>query len=326
MKHYIFPVSMITMGSFLEVFYYFWRFSNDGIATWLAVSIGAALTLLLALAIIQRRNKWAWTIIVPLAFYSIMATSAGQAFSLGIVLEAETEAQVEEAYRQEEIRAVQSRIDVLQSEYQEIRGQINATVTSLADRGYWRTTLAAAEARQAELRVLISESQAAITELRREAVSHENIEEKSTNIYEFYHRLFGLDPVWLQFILQTVLSAFIAVMVPIGILTLPRRETAPLAKAPKAGRPAGRKKSEWEGHVHQWVSANWIGVRTEKSWRILRRETFDKFCSERGNEMTDYRYRAIKAAAERAGVVDNNRITVYDEVQAKEKILTEVVR
>ena len=324
MKRLMFPVSMITLGSFLEIWYYYWRFSNDGIQTWLAVSIGAALTLLLALAVIQRRNKWAWFIIVPLAIYSIMATSAGQAFSLGIVLDAEADVQVEEANRQDEIVALQANIDILQSEYQEIREQINATVTSLADRGYWRTTLAAAEARQAELRTLISENQAALSALRSEAVTHAAVEEHSTNIYEFYNKLFGLDPVWLQFILQTILSAFIAVMVPIGILTLPKRE--PPAKPQKVGRPVGRDRSQWEAAVSSWVNTNWIGVRTKKTNRILQRETFDKFCKDRGIEFTDYRYRTIKSAAERAGVVDNSLITVYDEIQAKKQILTEVVK
>jgi len=150
------------------------------------------------------------------------------------------------------------------------------------------------------------------------------VEEHSTNIYEFYNKLFGLDPVWLQFILQTILSAFIAVMVPIGILTLPKRE--PPAKPQKVGRPVGRDRSQWEAAVSSWVNTNWIGVRTKKTNRILQRETFDKFCKDRGIEFTDYRYRTIKSAAERAGVVDNSLITVYDEIQAKKQILTEVVK
>ena len=324
MKQFVFPVSMITLGSFLEIWYYYWRFNNDGIATWLAVSIGASLTLLLALAVVWRRKGWAWLIIVPLAIYSIMATSAGQAFSLGIVLEAESRVEVAEAVRQDEITEARSRIELLQSEYQDVREQINVTVGSLADRGYWRTTLAVAEARQAELRQLITENQERLSALRQDTVTHEAVGEKSTNIYEFYHDLFGLDPAWLQFILQTILSAFIAVMVPIGILTLPRRESPP--KVAKAGRPIGRKKAEWEGPVNQWVSANWIGVRTQKSNRILQRETFEEFCSQRDIEFTDYRYRVIKSAAERCNVVDKTAITVYDEIKAKSQILTEVLK
>ncbi len=325
MKRFVFPVSMITLGSFLEIWYYYWRFNNDGIAAWLAVTIGTSLTLLLALAVVWRRHGWAWLIIVPLAIYSIVATSAGQAFSLGIVLEAESRVEVAEAVRQDEIAEVESRIELLQSEYQDIREQINVTVGSLADRGYWRTTLAVAEARQAELRELITENQDRLSALRREAVTHETVGEKSTNIYEFYRDLFGLDPGWLQFILQTVLSAFTAVMAPIGILTLPQRGQ-PVAKPHKAGRPTGRNKTQWEGPVNQWVSANWIGVRTQKSNRILQRETFEEFCSQRDIVFTDYRYRVIKAAAERCGVVDKTAITVYDEIRAKARILTEVLK
>ena len=325
MKRFVFPVSMITLGSFLEIWYYYWRFNNDGIAAWLAVTIGASLTLLLALAIVWRRKGWAWLLIVPLAIYSIVATSAGQAFSLGIVLEAESRVEVAEAVRQDEITEAESRIALLQSEYQDIREQINVTVGSLADRGLWRTTLAVAEVRQAELRELITDNQDRLSTLRREAVTHEAVDAKSTNIYEFYRDLFGLDPGWLQFILQTVLSAFIAVMVPIGILTLPQREQ-PAAKAQKAGRPTGRGRAQWEASVNQWVSANWIGVRTKKSNRILQRETFEEFCSQRDIVFTDYRYRVIKAAAERCKVVDKMAITVYDETEAKAKILTEVLK
>ena len=325
MRRFVFPVSMITFGSFLEIWYYYWRFNNDGIAAWLAVTIGASLTLLLALAVVWRRKGWAWLIIIPLAIYSIVATSAGQAFALGIVLEAESRIEVAEAVRQDEITEAESRIALLQSEYQDIREQINVTVGSLADRGLWRTTLAVAEARQAELTVLITENQERLSALRLDTITHEAVGSRSITIYEFYRDLFGLDPGWLQFILQTVLSAFIAVMAPIGILTLPRREQRAV-KPQKPGRPTGRKRAEWEGPVNQWVSANWIGVRTQKSNRILLRETFEEFCSQRDIAFTDYRYRTIKSAAERCKVVDKNAITVYDETRAKAQILTEVLK
>jgi hypothetical protein len=80
----LFCILMIGLGSFLEIHYYKFRFENDGIETWLAIIIGIALTLFLCLAIFERKKKLMKLLIISLVIYSVLATSAGQSFSLSL--------------------------------------------------------------------------------------------------------------------------------------------------------------------------------------------------------------------------------------------------
>lgn len=217
----LFSIALITIGSFLEVWYYSFRFHSDGIATWLAWTIGSALTLLLSLLVLIRGKRWAWFLIVPVAAYSIMATSAGQSFSLNQLLQTESIQQAQEAMRQDQIDELTAQIKRIDAEYDQITQAISATAVTLEDRGRWRTTLTAAEDRQRELTDQRKQLTDQLATIRAEATTHTGVEQHTTNIYEFYHGLFGWNARWLQFILQTVLSAFIALMAPIGIVTYP---------------------------------------------------------------------------------------------------------
>jgi len=303
-----FSISMIILGSFLEIYYYAFRFHSDGITLWLSIIIGIALTLMLALAVYKRRHTWAWFIIVPVAAYSIMATSAGQAFSLGEVLRTESQAAVEQEYIADEIDDVTSRISWIDSEISRLQEQIDGTVDTLQDRAVWRTTLAVAEERQDELRDERLEHARRLTELRSQRTVHESVRRRGRNIYEFYGELLSMSEDWLQFILQTTLSAFIAAMAPIGILTLPQQGK----KRRRHKKPATTTGVRQED-VERWVRVNWIGKRTGKSQKILPVKTFNQFMHDRGVSFTQQTYNQIHGKALLSGVIRNDGAILEDD-------------
>ena len=69
-----FAISLIIIGSALEIYYYAQRFYNDGIKIWLSIIIGISLTLFLSLLMLKRESKTIWLLIIPLAFYSVLCT------------------------------------------------------------------------------------------------------------------------------------------------------------------------------------------------------------------------------------------------------------
>lgn len=308
-----FAIGMIAIGSFLEILYYRWRFVNDGIESWLSITIGIALTLLLVLAIFQRKYKWAWMIIIPVSLYSVFATSAGQAFSLGEILQVESGKQVRSEYVIDEIVDIESQITWIDTETERISASIDATVNSLEDRGYWRTTLADAESRQRELRDDRRELSKQLSELRGQATQHEDVEERSRNIYEFYGNMFGWDKKFLQFALQTILSVFIAVMAPIGIIVLQKpKRRRPSKSAKKQKQPVLPKDT-----ITRWIRINWIGIRSGKSKKILPRKTYKSFVEDRGESFNRQEYNRILNIAKKKNIVaDDGRIIEKNEDKA----------
>jgi Skp family chaperone for outer membrane proteins len=304
---YIFPVLMIVLGSFLEIWYYQFRFSGDGIQPWLSVIIGVALTLLLSLAVYKRRERWAWFIIIPVALYSIMATSAGQAFSLNEILSQDTRVVVQQEYIDDEIEDIRDRIAWIDDELKRLRSQIDATVETLEDRAMWRTTLAAAEDREIRLTEERKELQAKLSGYRQESTRHEDVVERSRNIYQFYADLFGWSEEWLQFFLQTVLSTFVAAMSPIGIMTLPKKKK----------RRTYSKQGVTNEQVERWVRINWIGIRTGKSNKILPHDTYRTFLQERGKPYSKTVYEDIFSRAVKSGIIQRTgEIAERDEKKA----------
>ncbi|MGD8567340.1 MAG: hypothetical protein PVJ39_04595 [Gammaproteobacteria bacterium] len=316
MKKWIFPVSLIVLGSFLEIYYYAYRFARDGITPWLAITIGCALTLLLALAVVQRNNLWAWLIIVPLAAYSIMATSAGQSFSLGAVLEEQAEKSAIQLNAQDAIEEYRANIRRLDREEAQLLESTEGL--TLRDRANFRTYgIAPIEERKAAIADERRMWQKKIDDERARLTTHVRVGEKTTNIYDFYHDLFGLDASWLQFILQTILSAFIAVMAPVGIMTLPKTTKK---RKPKNNRQE-KKSIDWSPYVAQWVRINWVGKRNGNSNNILEDETYRTYCQKQRINSPPKIAKAITQAAERAGVIDNRKIVVGNEEQAKARIM-----
>lgn len=300
------PIFLITTGSFLEIFYYAFRFTSDGIPTWLAIIIGAALTALLAAVTVRRRSPAAIGLIVLLAAYSIFCTSAGQAFSLGVELNERQEEQVNQANINDELEEIRIDVSRLNNEYDALQSQINATVTTLENRYEWKNTLARAEERQATIKEELSALKDRRAALRASQTTRQDVEKVEQNIYVFYAVMFGWDRNWLQFALQTILSAFIALMAPFGIIML-------------GSKPKTRQAINWAPMVEKWVERNWIGVRGgHEKPRIIKWEIFSKQIP----NFPSRKYLAIKKAAYDAKCIDKRgNILNNDEEKSIKKIL-----
>lgn len=302
----IFASSLIVIGSFLEIFYYAFRFSMDGIETWLSIIIGIALTLLLSLAVYKK----IWTIIIIVSAYSILATSAGQSFSLTENQKIEETEKVQELYRHEEIEEIKNRINEINIQYKNIQDKIDSTVTSLKDRGYWRTTLATAEEKQQALDNERKQLNIRLKELRTEVKTTDK-KVLSSNIYVFYNKLFGWPVDWFQFVMQTILSAFIAIMAPLGIVTIQGHSITQKEKPVKY---------DYTNYIKRWVRYNWLGIRTGKSSAILPLPIFNKFIKDRNEEFEQEKYNKILNAARKSNVIENNKIIELDENTAINRI------
>jgi hypothetical protein len=305
MKRKILAIALILLGSFLEIWFYYWRFYNDGIHAWLSFIIGISLTLMLALAVYRRT----WLIIMPLALYSVWATSAGQAFSLNASIEVDSQARVQQLYLQEDASEIEEQISRLDANIEQTREQINATVTSLEDRYEWKNTLARAEEVEQELTTERKELQQQLREIRSKITTHETIEHRGSNIYEFYSELFGWSERWLQFLMQTLLSAFIAAMAPLGIIIYNESEPKP-------------KKID-KNAVERWVSLNWIGIRNGKSKTILPRQVFFEYLRKRNESYSEKLYDKIRAAAIKGEIInEKNEIFCTNEKKSIDKIMS----
>ena len=319
----LFGISLIIFGSFLEIYYYSYRFTNDGIETWLSIIIGIALTLFLCLAILNRNKKGINFLIFTLIIYSILATSAGQSFSLSLFQKEEIQKDIQEEYRQDEITEIQYRINQIDEKYSQIQSGINETAQTLHDRGVYRTAIEKAENQQFILNDERLKLNNRLSELREQAISYEGIEERKTNIYEFYNRLTFVPIEWLQFLFQTWLSIFIAIMAPLGITTLqvikPKEEKE---------KPQNKEPSEtWIMLIEKWVYINWFGVRSKKSNNILNETNFHEYTKAHGKEFPKKHYNRIKTIAiktkciKKTGIIINN-----NEAEVIGKIVNNIIK
>lgn len=320
-KKYFFPASMIILGSFLEIFYYQWRFSMDGIDFWLAVIIGIALTMLLSLAVFLRKYKATLFLIIPLAIYSILCTSAGQTFSLAISQKSEAQEQVKAEYTQEEIADTQERVKTIDSELTSLRKQIEATTTTLEDRAVWRTALKAAEEKEKRLideRNILREK---LSLLRNSATIKESVKQKETNIYKYYQGLIGISAEFMQFALHTILSAFIALMAPLGIITITGMIEYRGKRKYKTKKIDGDFMAQIEGLVEYWIHLNWYGLRNKKSESILPVGIFHQFVKNRGEQFSQKNYETILNTAIKLEVIaQDGKIIEKNEREAIRKI------
>jgi hypothetical protein len=219
---WLLPVLLILFGGFLEVYYYFMRFSRaDGVVEWVGILIGVGLTVLLMAVSWQKRT----VLKVFLIVFSVIATSGGQSFSL-----IEKNKENVQAQSADELKLLEAEQASLVKEYAQIQERISTSIKSLEDQFEYKNTLATAETRKAEISQRQKEIQVEIKGLNKDQT---NVE--AANIYSFYADLFGeVVPVsWIKFILHTLLSIFIAIMAPTGISALLRAQNRETAEVPR---------------------------------------------------------------------------------------------
>ena len=231
-------VLLLVLGSFLEVYYYYFRFTQDGTPWQIAVIIGVALNFLLIGVTV---NRW-WILFIPLLLFSVLSTSSGQTFAL-------IQKQVDQTkgIYAPEIEALRKDSQRAGEELEEINKQILGTVSTLEDRYEWKNTLAAAEQRKRDLETRLIENRRREAEIGNQVVSGDR-----ETVYTFYARIGnGMERAdWLKFLLHTALSVFIALMAPTGLAMTGLREGY-----------TGEEPEAVKMDVDTWVRFMWRGMR-----------------------------------------------------------------
>lgn len=208
-----YSTALIVLGTFLEWYYYVARFQSDGIAPWLSWIIAIALTVLLAVAVLNRRKTLGRMLMIAVVFYSIINTNAGQEFALSVKEKAEVVSEAREANVQDEIKRLTDRLVAIESENRQVLWERSRSLIGSEE----------TSRRQADLKAERASKEEALHKLREKATTHKATEGKvtNTNVYTFYRDLIAVPEKWLQFFFHLVLSVFIALMVPLGLLALP---------------------------------------------------------------------------------------------------------
>lgn len=288
--------ALIVIGSFLEVYFYFYRFNSDSGMVLMPAVQGIGLTLLL-IGLFRLRSNWvAWFFIIPLFLFSVFSTSSGQRQQLV----AESEKQVE-GQNSEVIAILQSRLDRKLESYNEATGMKSNSFDTVQEMARWRTAVSGVDEDIDSKDSEIEEIENQIMTLKKAKPEESEVGE----LYLFYEGLFRIPADVIQLILQFSFSFFIAIMAPVGILLWP--------KPPN--------KTNWKPLVERWVSVNWTGIRTGQSTNILSKEAFLKFEADRHRDFPSDKYDQIKKAAIKSKAVDKDGITVDNEMEARKIIL-----
>jgi len=286
-------IAMILIGSFLEVYYYTFRFTADGIPWWLGIIIGAGLNLLLMLLVYWKKNS---LMIIFLIAYSVISTSAGQTFSIIEKQKSEIEAKVSP-----EKKRIEKEIELLQEERAGLSGQISGTIKTLEDRYEWQNTLGKAEKRIEEIEGQIKTYNKSIEDLTKGQTITEN------NIYTFYESLLkgiiGKD--FLKFIFHTILSVFIALMAPTGIKIM---------MSGQEEKPAELKSMDFK----TWVELAYYGESRGRP-KVPNENIMREYFNIRGITFDSAKSKKYFDKAVELGYIDSNgnHIVKYEEVKGK---------
>lgn len=200
-------ITVAAIVAFLEVYYYYYRFSMDGLSVPLALISGVGLTGFLLVTYLQ---KMFW-LYIPLVIFSVFATSAGQSYALA------------EDARQQALNAavVLERSNVIT----DLEGEKNRLSVALAGivipksmdvRRRYAEEVEKALEEKAGYEVELTQVNAKLEDLRPQAVG---IGKRETS-YDFYAGLLGIKAEWIQVFIHTVLSVFISFMAPVSIKKL----------------------------------------------------------------------------------------------------------
>lgn len=307
----LFSVFMIIIGSFLEIYFYVWRFSQDGLILPLSITIGAGLTLLLTILIYHRQYKWAVAIIIPLALYSIFATSAGQAFSLNEKSGEEEQKQVKSTYITEQIEEKKREITEIDVEINTINELLKNSVEDIEKLGTWRSTVRESWVHVDDLRATRENFRNQLAGLISQATAHSEVAVRPKNIYTFYSDMLSFPEYWLQFILQTLLSAFIAIMAPIGLITYNKKQLNPIS-AIKLLTPE---------YIEKWVNINWISCRSGKQNKILSKKLYRKHLENHNVAYDKEKYDIIHNLCCQKEIIHKNGNIIITEEERAIKIL-----
>lgn len=224
----LFAAILAVIGIPLELYFYWFRFVNEGMEGWIAIVTAIGLTVLLSTFVYfakpdgtaKARYKWLYPALL-VALFDIFSTSAGQSFAMAQTeaLGAGTEAMAKNA--EWALQDAEKEIVRLDNEYGKLTYQEDS-ITSIEERAKWKSTIEnLAKAKTANRAA--RDQQQARKEAEAAKLGTASVGRK-INVYAYYEALFGLPARWIQFILHTLLSVCIVSMAPVAVLLWPTEQ------------------------------------------------------------------------------------------------------
>lgn len=276
-------IILISLGSFLEIFYYYERFNSSGAHWSISIIQGVALTILLMGLFLLRAKWFVWIIIIPLGLYSVFNTSAGQKDSLEKKVKTESS-----ELNTELIKDLERQRDRKLQAYEDEKNLQADSFETLQEKARWRSTASVSDETISETDSEIDSIEAEIRSLRSTTTI------ATTGKIEWF---------------QVALSFFIAMMAPVGVVLWPVIK---------------EDETDWYPLVKKWVNTNWIGIRTNKNRHIMNKDAFLDYHAVRGFTFRADLYDKILSAAIKIKCVDKNMITLDNELEAIEAILSKL--
>lgn len=300
---------MIILGSFLEAYYYVYRFINDGTNLIIAILISITLVVMLTLISSHYKKKYSWLMIIPLALYSIICTSAGQTFDLGKNKEYMNVEYVQQINKQDEINEIIADINRINIELNKVSNQ--NTVTNTYNVNKYQEALTDIQDRYDFLNEQKKQLQLQLSDLRKQQTIRTDIQQESqTDIYQFYNELAGLNIKWSQYILQTILSIFIALSAPLGLIILNNR---------KSKKHEISEISMSKDKIKRFVHLCWSWYRHDEKNPIVPFDRLQKYLDERqysGTEITYQEYLFLFNKLLLNNFVDNKGNILYNDEES----------
>ena len=161
---------------------------------------------------------------------------------------------------------------------------------------FWRIDRSTDESDKITDKIL--EKQKQIEDRKIELMTTEKI---NSDIYQFYLTLFEWPVKWSQFILQTMLSLFIAIMAPIGILLIGVKDTPPTSSVVPIDKNI----------LRDWVFYSWYLYRNKGINKMPQDSSIIELMRRKYPEYTEKTHKMIKDAAKTSGIVDKEYSIVY---------------
>jgi hypothetical protein len=287
----VFCGSLIVLGIMLDTYFYAFRFIADGLPVFIAVSSGIMLELLLSFTVYRARQSKMYIIVaVALTLYAVVQTSAGQTFallshtaSIGVETENKTAAFAIEQCKQNAER--------LTVEADTITKQLRS-LQSMEARAEYAWTITRANNRLAEITRERSKLMDILLKTTSTTVADARVEDKSKSIYGFYAGMVDWKKDdWLKFIFHFVLSVFIAIAAPIGILAWGHEST----------------QAEFSRQqIEMFVAAAWYKIRNNTGMNVLSEIAYNELLQKRGHSVESGIYYTLMNRCSQLGLVNNS--------------------
>ena len=260
----LFCIPLITLGVTLDTYFYAFRFIADGLPIIVAIACGVMLELLLSFCV-YRRTKISTAIAIAITIYAVVQTSAGQTFAL-LSHTASIGVETENKTADFAMTQCKENLERLTVEANTITAQLKS-LQSAKERAAYAGTISQANKRLVEITrersrlmdLLIKTSSATVTGAR--------AENQKSSIYGFYAGMkdWKKDD-WLKFLFHFILSVFIAIAAPVGIIAWGHKTTQTQFS---------------KQQVEMFVAAAWFRVRNNTGMTVLSEIEFNALLQKR---------------------------------------------